>query len=215
MTIPSSVTSIGSYAFYRCTGLTSLTFPSSLRRIDSYAFCGCSGLTNVTFGEGLTTIGECAFVGCTGLTSMNIGEGVTTIGNYAFAVCYGLTDVTIPSSVTSIGECVFNGCENIQDIYCYAVSCPFVYDNTFYSYSSTLHVPEVSLQQYRDHSVWGLFLEIVPIDESNAINEIGIEGIASEIEAIYDRNGQCQPALRRGVNIIKMSDGTIKKVLVK
>ena len=215
VTIPSSVTSIGSYAFYRCTGLTSLTFPSSLRRIDSYAFCGCSGLTNVTFGEGLTTIGECAFVGCTGLTSMNIGEGVTTIGNYAFAVCYGLTDVTIPSSVTSIGECVFNGCENIQDIYCYAVSCPFVYDNTFYSYSSTLHVPEVSLQQYRDHSVWGLFLEIVPIDESNAINEIGIEGIASEIEAIYDRNGQCQSALRRGVNIIKMSDGTIKKVLVK
>ena len=215
VTIPSSVTSIGSYAFYRCIGLTSLTFPSSLRRIDSYAFCGCSGLTNVTFGEGLTTIGECAFVGCTGLTSMNIGEGVTTIGNYAFAVCYGLTDVTIPSSVTSIGECVFNGCENIQNIYCYAVSCPFVYDNTFYSYSSTLHVPEVSLQQYRDHSVWGLFLEIVPIDESNAINEIGIEGIASEIEAIYDRNGQCQPALRRGVNIIKMSDGTIKKVLVK
>lgn len=215
VTIPSSVTSICTYAFYRCTGLTSLTFPSSLRRIDSYAFCGCSGLTNVTFGEGVTTIGECAFVGCTGLTSMNIGEGVTTIGNYAFAVCYGLTDVTIPSSVTSIGECVFNGCENIQDIYCYAVSCPFVYDNTFYSYSSTLHVPEVSLQQYRDHSVWGLFLEIVPIDESNAINEIGIEGIASEIEAIYDRNGQCQSALRRGVNIIKMSDGTIKKVLVK
>ena len=215
VTIPSSVTSIGSYAFYRCTGLTSLTFPSSLRRIDSYAFCGCSGLTNVTFGEGLTTIGECAFVGCTGLTSMNIGEGVTTIGNYAFAVCYGLTDVTIPSSVTSIGESVLNGCENIQDIYCYAVSCPFVYDNTFYSYSSTLHVPEVSLQQYRDHSVWGLFLEIVPIDESNAVNEIGIEGIASEIEAIYDRNGQRQPALRRGVNIIKMSDGTIKKVLVK
>ena len=192
VTIPSSVTSIGSYAFYRCTGLTSVTFPSSLRRIDSYAFCGCSGLTNVTFGE-----------------------GVTTIGNYAFAVCYGLTSVTFPSTVTSIGEGVLNGCENVQDIYCYAVSCPSVYDNTFFSYSPTLHVPEASLQQYKDHSVWGLFLEIVPIDGSSAINEIGIEGVASEIEAIYDGNGQRQPALRRGINIIKMSDGTIKKVLVK
>ena len=60
-----------------------------------------------------------------------------------------------------------------------------------------------------------LFFEIVPIDESSAINEIGIEGVASEIEAIYDGNGQRQPALRRGINIIKMSDGTIKKVLVK
>ena len=215
LAIPSSVRSIGTYAFYLCTGLPSVTISDGVTSIGSYAFTGCSGLTSVTFGKGVKTIGECAFVGCTGLTSMTIGESVTSIGNYAFAVCYGLTSVTFPSTVTSIGEGVLNGCENVQDIYCYAVSCPSVYDNTFFSYSPTLHVPEVSLQQYKDHSVWGLFFEIVPIDESSAINEIGIEGVASEIEAIYDGNGQRQPALRRGINIIKMSDGTIKKVLVK
>ena len=215
LAIPSSVRSIGTYAFYLCTGLPSVTISDGVTSIGSYAFTGCSGLTSVTFGKGVKTIGECAFVGCTGLTSMTIGESVTSIGNYAFAVCYGLTSVTFPSTVTSIGEGVLNGCENVQDIYCYAVSCPSVYDNTFFSYSPTLHVPEASLQQYKDHSVWGLFFEIVPIDESSAINEIGIEGVASEIEAIYDGNGQRQPALRRGINIIKMSDGTIKKVLVK
>lgn len=192
-------------------GSTELTVTS----IGNNAFYGCSGITSVTIPETVTSIGECAFVGCTGLTSMTIGESVTSIGNYAFAVCYGLTSVTFPSTVTSIGDGVLNGCENVQDIYCYAVSCPSVYDNTFFSYSPTLHVPEASLQQYKDHSVWGLFFEIVPIDESSAINEIGIEGVASEIEAIYDGNGQRQPALRRGINIIKMTDGTIKKVLVK
>lgn len=163
----------------------------------------------------VTSIGNNAFYGCSGITSVTIPETVTSIGDKAFLGCSGLTGITIPSSVTSIGEGVLNGCENVQDIYCYAVSCPSVYDNTFFSYSPTLHVPEASLQQYKDHSVWGLFFEIVPIDESSAINEIGIEGVASEIEAIYDGNGQRQPALRRGINIIKMTDGTIKKVLVK
>ena len=76
-------------------------------------------------------------------------------------------------------------------------------------------MPEASLQQYMNHDVWGKFFEIVPIDESSAINDIEGEDNALEIEAIYDQNGQRQPALRRGINIIKMSDGTIKKVLVK
>ena len=82
----------------------------------------------------------------------------------------------------------------------------------------TQHVPEVSLQQYKDHDVWGKFFKMVPLDETSAINDIDredTENSTSEIEAIYDQNGQCLPALCRGVNIIKMSDGSIKKVLVK
>ena len=51
LVIPSGVTSIGGYAFYGCSGVTSVEIPSSVTSIDNYAFSGCSGLTSVTFGD--------------------------------------------------------------------------------------------------------------------------------------------------------------------
>ena len=53
--------------------------------IDSYAFDGCSGLTNITIPDSVTSIGAYAFWGCNSLTSIIIPESVTSIGNYAFA----------------------------------------------------------------------------------------------------------------------------------
>ena len=51
MTIPDSVTSIGSGAFSGCSGLTSVTIPDSVTSIGDYAFYGCSRLMNVTFSD--------------------------------------------------------------------------------------------------------------------------------------------------------------------
>jgi uncharacterized repeat protein (TIGR02543 family) len=68
--IPSSVTSIGDYAFSGCSGLTSVTIPSSVTSIDSRAFYSCSGLTSVTIPSSVTSIGNYAFYGCDGLTSV-------------------------------------------------------------------------------------------------------------------------------------------------
>ena len=56
--IPNSVTSIGSHAFYRCTGLTSVTIPNSVTTIGNYAFYGCTGLTSVTIPNSVTSIGR-------------------------------------------------------------------------------------------------------------------------------------------------------------
>ncbi len=78
-----SVSSIGSYAFSRCTGLTSVTIPISVTSISSYAFSGCTGLTSVTIPNSVTSIGEGAFLSCTGLHSLTIGTGVLSIGSYA------------------------------------------------------------------------------------------------------------------------------------
>ena len=68
--IPNSVTSIGDYAFYKCSSLTSVTIPNSVTSIDSWAFSGCSGLTSVTIPNSVTSIGEAAFYQCSGLTSV-------------------------------------------------------------------------------------------------------------------------------------------------
>ena len=91
--IPNSVTTIVDYAFYGCSGLTSLTIPNSITSIVDYAFAGCSSLTSIT-----------------------IPNSVTSIGNEAFAGCSSLSSVTIPNSVTSIGESVFSNCSSLTAV---------------------------------------------------------------------------------------------------
>ena len=59
-----SVTTIGDYAFYGCSGLTSVTIPNSVTSIGNYAFYDCSGLTSVTIPNSVTSIGDSAFQHC-------------------------------------------------------------------------------------------------------------------------------------------------------
>ncbi|MBQ8257729.1 MAG: leucine-rich repeat domain-containing protein, partial [Bacteroidaceae bacterium] len=114
--IPGSVTSIDSYAFHDCTGLTSITIPNSVTSIGSSAFSGCSGLTSITIPNSVTSIGSQAFQNCTGLTSVTIPNSVTSIENWAFYNCTGLTSITIPNSVTSIGSCAFEYCSGLTSV---------------------------------------------------------------------------------------------------
>ena len=114
--IPNSVTSIGIYAFYKCSSLTSVTIPNSVTSIGSHAFNDCSNLTYITIPNSVTSIGNNAFNGCTGLTSITIPNSVTSIGNYAFSECSKLTSVTIPNSVTSIGIYAFYNCTGLTSV---------------------------------------------------------------------------------------------------
>lgn len=111
-----SVTTIGSYAFRDCVGLTSITLPNSVTTIDSYAFQGCSSLTSIEIPNSVTSIGIRAFEGCSSLTTIEIPNSVTYIGASAFALVYGLTSVTIPNSVTAIGYSAFSGCTNLASV---------------------------------------------------------------------------------------------------
>ena len=86
--IPSSVTEIGSAAFYDCTGLKSVTIPSSVKEIGIDAFSGCTGLKSVTISNGVTNIESWAFYGCTGLKSVTIPSSVAEICGSAFGYYY-------------------------------------------------------------------------------------------------------------------------------
>jgi hypothetical protein len=114
--IPEGVTSIGYEAFYGCSSLTSITLPESLTKIGSYAFSKCSSLISIDIPEGVTSIGYEAFYGCSSLTSINIPEGVTSIESWTFGYCSSLTSINIPESVTNIGDDAFFGCSSLTSL---------------------------------------------------------------------------------------------------
>ena len=116
ITIPDGVTSIGRAAFESCKSLTSITIPESVTNIEDYAFEWCSGLSNVTIPNSITSIGTGVFHRCISLTSITIPDSVTSIGESAFKRCIGLSSVTIPDSVTSIGKYAFYYCKSLTNI---------------------------------------------------------------------------------------------------
>ena len=115
-TIPNSVTSLGGYCFWGCSGLTSITIPNSVTSLGNECFSGCSGLTSITIPNSVTSLGEYCFSDCSGLTSITIPNSVTSLGNDCFGDCSGLTSITIPNSVTSLGDGCFYECSGLTSI---------------------------------------------------------------------------------------------------
>ena len=111
-----SVTSIRAFAFYQCSGLTSVTIPNSVTSIGEQAFFYCFGLTSVTIPNGVTSIGNYTFYDCSRLTSIEIPNSVESIGDAALAGCSSLTSVTIPNRVTSIGDAAFARCSSLTSV---------------------------------------------------------------------------------------------------
>ncbi len=215
LTIPSSVTWIGRSAFKGCSGLTSLTIPSSVTSIGKSAFDGCSGLTSLTLPSSVTRISESAFEGCSGLTSLTLPSSVTEIGGYAFKGCSRLTSLTLPSSVTWISESAFDGCSGLTSIYVSWESPLSIDASTFKDVNTEkciLYVPEGTYDDYW-LSNWGIFANIVEYD-ATGINHIMTSGDAKEISR-YAADGQRLEVPAKGLNIVKYSDGCVKKVVVQ
>ncbi len=84
--------------------------------IGEYAFFDCSNLTSITIPNSVTSIGQCAF-SRSGLTSVEIPNSVTNISGYAFQSCSSLTSITIGNSVTNIGAQAFNACPVLSSVH--------------------------------------------------------------------------------------------------
>ena len=119
-TISNSVTSIESYAFYKCTSLTDVTIPDSVTSIGYEAFYRCTSLTTIMIPDSMINIGGWAFEYCTNLTSVIIPENVTSIGEGTFGACTSLTEIIVDSnnkSYVSKDGILFN--KDMETIICY------------------------------------------------------------------------------------------------
>ena len=207
---------LGDYVFFDCSGLTSLTLPSSVTKIGCYALSSCIGLTSLTLPSSVTEIGEHAFLNCRGLTNFTIPSGVTKIGAGAFFCCYGLISLTIPSSVTAIGSQAFNACSELTSIYAYMEKLPETGSNLFLGCDEkkcTVYVPKGTGDAYFRSAEFGYFYNIVEFD-ATGIDKVAISTNAKEVSR-YSANGQRLSAPAKGLNIVKYSDGSVKKVVVQ
>ena len=183
--------------------------------IGEYAFAYCSGLTSLTLPVGITSIGYDAFAYCSGLTSLTLPAGITSIGEYAFYGCSGLTSLTLPAGITSIGEFAFSYCSGLTSIYVYAEKVPRIGRYAFEGCASrkcTLYVPKGTYDNYR-LSELGYFENIVEFDATG----IDKTTTSTDVEEVsrYSLNGQRLAVPVKGLNIVKYSDGTVRKVVVK
>ena len=134
------ITYISSFAFYKCSTLTTVTIPNSVTVIGGRAFSDCTSLSSITIPNSVTTIGNWAFDGTAWLnnqpdgcvyinnclytykgempenTHINVKEGTTKICDFAFLDCTTLSSITIPNSVTYIGFGTFSNCTSLTSI---------------------------------------------------------------------------------------------------
>ena len=232
LTLSSGVTSIGKYAFSGCSGLTSLTLPSGVTSIGRYAFEGCSGLTSLTLSSGVTSIGYSAFSGCSGLKYIRcqINDEIETYlskGHPFIPVECGIeyylndkkiTSVVIPSTITELGKYAFQNCRDLTSVYV-SWSVPNSVNSASSAFSGvdiskiTLYVPQGTETDYFLADVWGDFGKIVEFD-ATGIDKVTTSNDTKELSR-YSVNGQRLSAPAKGLNIVKYSDGSVKKVVVQ
>ena len=231
LTLPSSVTSsIGRWVFDGCYNLKECNYfiDSDLETYLAHThdwgyipvdeikyYHNGQELTKLEIPSGVDKIGSYSFYKGVNLTSLTLPSSVTTIGYSAFRGCSGLTSLTLPSSVTSIGDSAFEGCSGLTSIYV-SWESPLPINASIFEYANTkkciLYVPKGTYDDYW-LSNWGIFENIVEYD-ATGIDHITTSGEAKEISR-YAADGQRLEVPAKGLNIVKYSDGCVKKVVVQ
>lgn len=213
ITFPESLETVGKAAFQN-TGLTEVTIPDNCSMIEESAFV-YSKLTKFTAGKKLRTIGNSALGANPDLTEINLNEGLKFIGRMAFAQNESLKSIVIPSTVTNMDGLTFMGDNSLEYIENRATNPQQLTEDLFGQDELNLYdkvwlkVPAASVNEYKKANIWKNFRTIV--DLNAGISDIN--GEEAVILEIYDLNGVRHNNLVRGINIVKMSDGSVRKIV--
>ncbi len=113
--LPQNIISVGAQAFYRCRHLVTVDL-TRVTSIGSYAFFDCSRLTSYGDITKVTSIPEGLFLGCRKLSAITLSESVTSVGAQAFADCERIREMTIPAGVRVINDGLFDGCASLESV---------------------------------------------------------------------------------------------------
>jgi len=128
--IDSGVETIGNYAFYECSSLTSITIPSSILSVGSNAFYGCNSLNYNEYDNGHYLGNEnnkyhvLIETKNKEISSCEINSKTVVIGDNAFYDCNSITSITIPDSVVSIGNKAFYNCILLTNVEYFGINNP-------------------------------------------------------------------------------------------
>ena len=224
--LSNNLTYIGKWAFTSCHGLSSVTIPESVRCIDLIAFYWCDKLTKVVINSNEVVAREneqfYTLRSCFGpqVKEFVLGEDVRKIAYIACSESEKLTTVTILGNVTCVEDSAFHKCTNIADFYLYAEQVPETGKDVFVDSNyknATLHVPAVAVEAYKSAEPWKDFGNIVALTESEP-DPSGIRnanGDVTTVKQYYSLDGKHTATPLRGLNIVKLKDGTTKKVVAK
>ncbi len=165
--------------------------------------------------DGVTTINNYAFYGAFKIKELTICEGIAEINQQVIRNMGALETLHLPSTVSNIKMGNFVSCSKLKEI-TLAAAVPPAYTGTdlsAFAETTTLYVPEGSIEAYKADSNWGKILNIKKLSEYSAAELISEENAVETIR--YDITGRILSTPQKGINIIKMSDGSVKKELVK
>ena len=202
-------------------GCKNTVIPQDVKTIGEDAFAGNIDMKYLYFPNSVTTIERGAFSGCKELNTLNVGNNVELIESYAFQECSGIQSVIIPQKVKSIGYWTFRDCIRLKDFYCYAEYIPTTHAEAFIETpieNATLHVPAALVETYKNSSPWSGFGKIVALTDDDP-KPTDVQTLPKEENttpsAIYALDGRLISKPQRGVNIIRMRDGSVRKVIAK
>ena len=204
-------------AFDNCTSCTSLTMGKGIEYVGEQSFRSFRGLTELTLPENLTEIGFHAFGWCQNVKTIKFNEKLQRIRNYAFNHNDALEVVDLPASVNYINSYAFDACPSITEFRCRATVPPTLITDLWEAlqelYTTVpLLVPAGSEEAYANAWVWEKFSVIEALPGTTGIDAIAPTGDATVV-GIYTLDGKRLSEMQTGVNIIRMSDGTVRKVI--
>lgn len=142
--------------FRGCANLREVHLPSSLTSIGRYAFSDCVSLAIVDGWDNVTAIESYCFSGCTSLPQIfALPRSLITLDGYSFRSTSGLEWMIIPEMVTTIGGYAWNSSTNFKGVVCKATTPPTLGSYTGWGSSKIAYVPDDSVEAYKAATNWG------------------------------------------------------------